>query len=903
VSSFAGRPPPRLGAPPRRGIFGRDVELDQVKRARIESVRAASRALGELLDRDPASMAIVEDSAPLPSRDDYLAIARSASEAGGLGGLRTEKRRRLLQIAARDLAGEASLEVVGRALADLADACLEIALEALAAPSSLSVIGMGKLGGRELNYASDIDVMFVAGDGVEACTRAAEGLLRELGEVAPEGQAFRIDVDLRPEGRSGALVKSLEGCLEYYRRWADEWEFQALIKARPAAGNRAVGEALVEQTRRLVFPEQVGTERVAAIRRMKERVENQALQAARKAKTVEMDDVKLGPGGIRDIEFSVQLLQLVHGGSDDSVRSSNTMEALDALVDGGYVADDDGAGLSVAYRWLRRVEHRLQLWTERKVHRLPGDEEGRARIARAMGFHDSPAASATTRFEETHRAVLGDVRARFEKLFYRPMIESLAEVGPHPLSTAALKERLRILGFRDVDRATRVLDGLVSGTSRRARLFRVLTPFALRQLASSPSPDEGLFSFLRLGEALGDRLDALGALRDNPPAIAFLARALGSGRVLGEMLAHVPEELVAVADLAGPEQPRPRDALVREALASLEWREPEQRLDGMRRFKRRALLKVMLADLAETIDVDEVGSSLADLADACLEAAVQGSPMPFAVIGMGKLGGRELNYASDIDVMFVHDGDPQEAEKFAEGIMSAIGELTPEGQAFHIDAGLRPEGKAGPLARTLKAYREYYSRWAQPWEHQSLLKARFAAGDQRLGEALVAETRSPALSQPVSDEAFAEIRHLKARMESERIPRGTDPRRNIKLGPGGMSDIEFSAQILQLSGIAEHSELQVQSTVAALRAAAGVELLHGAQADLLTDAYRWLMRLRNRVFLLTGRPTDDLPVRPEDVEALGIAMGFTDQPRQELEEEYLRVTRRTRAVAEPIIYG
>jgi [glutamine synthetase] adenylyltransferase / [glutamine synthetase]-adenylyl-L-tyrosine phosphorylase len=879
------------------------MRSDQEKHRRFEAVSTGSRTLAELLHRDQAAAAVVDDVAPLPDRTDYAAILQGSVEASGLGGLRAEKRRRLLQIAARDLAGEIPLEVVGRALADLADACLEVTLAAVAAPPSLAVIGMGKLGARELNYSSDIDVMFVAGDDLEASTRAAEALLRELGEVAPEGQAFRIDVDLRPEGRSGALVRSLDGCLEYYRRWADEWEFQALIKARPAAGDGAVGQALVDQTRPLVFPKHVGSERVVAIRRMKERVEDQALRAARRARSVEIDDVKLGPGGIRDIEFSVQLFQLVHGGSDESVRNPTTLDALSALVDGGYVADDDGAGLSVAYRWLRRVEHRLQLWAERRVHRLPADDEGRARVARAMGFHDSPAASAIDRFNQTHRAVLADVRARFEKLFYRPLIESLAEVGPHALSKEALQERLRILGFRDVARAARVLDGLVSGSSRRARLFRVLTPFALRRLASSPSPDEGLFSFLRLGEALEDRIDVLGALRDNPPAISFLAQALGSGRVVGDMLTHVPDELVAVAETTGPEQPRDRESLVREALASLEWREPARRRDGLRRFKRRALLRIILADLVGVVGGDELGSSLADLAEACLETSLQDPAMPFAIIGMGKLGGRELNYASDLDVMFVHDGDPQEAEKLAEDVLSAIGALTPEGQTFQIDAGLRPEGKAGPLARTLKAYREYYARWAQPWERQSLLKARLVAGDVALGEALFSQVVSPAHAEPISAEALAEVRHLKARMEKERIPRGTDPRRNLKLGPGGMSDIEFSAQILQLAGVGEHPELRVQGTAEALEAAAAVGLIGQVDSEQLTASYRWLATLRNKLFLLVGRPVDDLPVRPEDLESLGIAMGYEDQPRQELEEEYLRVTRRARAVAERIIYG
>ena len=320
----------------------------------------------------------------------------------------------------------------------------------------------------------------------------------------------------------------------------------------------------------------------------------------------------------------------------------------------------------------------------------------------------------------------------------------------------------------------------------------------MRYVASSPVPDEGLFAFLRLGEAVGSRLDALDALRENPPGIEFLARFLGSGRLLGDVLEHVPEELQAIADQRIPETLKDRDRLVREAASSLEWREPERRLDGLRRFKRRAMLQVALADIGGTVDVETVGAGLADLADACVEGALKDIDAPFAVIGMGKLGGRELNYSSDIDVMFVHDTSQEEAEEIAEGLLRSIGEVTPEGQAFRIDANLRPEGKSGPLTRSLDSYLEYYARWAKPWEHQALLKARVAAGDNGVGHALIEGTRRFAYPEQLSADVVTQIRHLKARMERERIPRGTDPRRHLKLGPGGLSDVEFSAQILQL---------------------------------------------------------------------------------------------------------
>ena len=882
---------------------GEKMDVDQGKRATSDLLAGVSRSLAALVESDPRTLEVVSQPGSLPDRRAYLDIARRAGAQGGWDALRAEKRRRLAQIAARDAAGDAGLEEATEALADLADACLQAALDLVDAPPGLAVVAMGKLGGRELNYVSDIDLMFVAEGDPGASTKAAETLLRELGGHSTAGRAYIIDANLRPEGRSGALVRSLDSYIEYYQRWAKEWEFQALIKARAAAGNVAVAQALVDRTRSLVFPEEVSSERVASIRKMKERVEDHAGRGVRRTKGLQGADVKLGPGGIRDIEFCVQLLQLVHGGSDDSVRAAGTVAALRALAESGYVADEDAAGLYVAYRWLRTVEHRLQLWQERRVHQIPSDEAARARFAKSLGFEDSPVAGAAARFDDRHRAVLSDVRQRFERIFYRPMIESLAQAGGRGLSRAALRDRLRVLNFRDVDRAARNLEDLVTGTSRQAKLLRVLTPAMLRFLAGAPAPDAGLLAFLHLGEALGGRVDALGALRDNPPGLAFLARVLGSGRLLGNVLTHVPEELATIAEPDKITAPKPREQLVREAQASLGWRDPEDRLDGLRRFKRREMLQVCLRDLGGRLDVEGVGASLAHLADSCLEAALGECEVRFAIIGLGKLGGRELNYASDIDVMFVHEGDPAAAEREAERLLRAVGDVTPEGQAFRVDAGLRPEGKSGALSRSLDAYLEYYERWSRPWEHQALIKARRAAGDAELGDALIDAVRSRAYPDRLSDDALREMRHLKARMEKERIGRGTDPRRHLKMGPGGIADVEFAVQLLQRRHGHALEELRTTSTMAALRACREADLLSVDEARVLGDAYEFLMRLRNCAFLLSGRPVDVLPVRPEDLEALAIAMGYEDQPRQELDDAYLRTTRRTRRVAERIIYG
>lgn len=868
--------------------------------SRQEVLSAASRTLSGFLEADRAARDLLAGQVYLPP--DYAPIMVDALARGGLGELRLEKRRRLAEIATRDLMGEIELEEVGSRLAHLADACLEATLSACGDPEGFAVIGMGKLGARELNYYSDIDLMFVAEGDVTAATKTAERLRSALGETSPEGRAYVIDLNLRPEGRNGALVRSVDGCLEYYRRWAKEWEYQALLKARHCAGDRGVGDRLLRGVEPLVFAEEVSEERVQEVRRMKERVEGHAQRSARRSRIDERIDVKLGPGGIRDIEFSIQLLQLVHGGSDPSVRQAATLDAMAALAEGGYVADEDAAGLAVAYQWLRNVEHRLQLWQERQTHSLPGDEVGMSRLARVLGFKDSPSMSAAGRFERAHASVLADVRARFEKLFYRPMIEALSEGAGARLSPEALKDRLRVLGFRHVDKAARTLEGLVAGTSRRAKLFRVITPALLRFLAASPQPDTGLFSFLRLGEALQSRLDGLGSMRDNPPGLELLAKVLGSGKLLGDVLVHVPEEMSAIADPRRTGEVKDRERLVREAGASLEWRGPERLLEGVRRFKRREMLRIAVADIAGEVDAGGVGSALSDLAEACLEIALADAGDRFAIIGLGKLGGAELGYASDLDVMFLFEGDQAEGERTAEELMRAIGDVTPEGQAFRIDADLRPEGRSGALARSVDSALEYYGRWAEPWEHQALIKARHVAGSAQLGSRFVEGTRTFAFPEGLGAPALRQIRHLKARMERERIKRGTDPRRHLKLGPGGMSDIEFAAQVLQQRHGHEHEAMRVCGTVAAIEGARTAELLDPDAALSLIDAFMFLLRIRNRLFFLQGRPVDVLPVKPEELEALGIGMGFTDQPRQELEDVYRRITRRARRVCEPIIY-
>ena len=562
-----------------------------------------------------------------------------------MDALRRFKRRELLRVAVRDLAGRVAVEETAAELADLADACLEAALAVAAGesgydprssgglglsppdppPMRLAVLGMGKLGGTELNYVSDIDVLFchepVAGAEPEAAARAAErvarGVMRGLSAVTSEGTCFEVDANLRPEGRNGPLSRTLGSYLAYWDRWAQPWELQALIKVRPVAGDAELAARFCAEAEARVYPERLDPETVPAVRRMKARVERSS-----KARAGGDRQVKLGPGGLRDIEFAVQLLQLVHGRHDPGLRSGSTLVALDRLTAAGFVGRADAAQLAMAYRFLRLVEHRLQLASERRTHTIPAGEEARRWLARTLGYRDGPEASALERFEADRRRHAGAVRGLHEKLFYRPLLEAFGAV-PAGLDPEGASERLAALGFANPDRAMASLRALTSGLSRRATLMRAMLPVMLPWLAEAPDPDGGLAALRVLAEALGDRAAFYGMVRDNPAAAELLCTVLGTSRLLGDLLARHPELLTAMADqhrVAAVREPAELVAsataiVARHAEAAAAW-------DGLRRFKRRELVRVAVRDLTGDLPVERAGAELAALAQACLEAGL-----------------------------------------------------------------------------------------------------------------------------------------------------------------------------------------------------------------------------------------------------------------------------------------
>jgi glutamate-ammonia-ligase adenylyltransferase len=871
----------------------------------------------------------------------YRALAQEPAETDPFGqytvdsaaALRDAYRLELLKIAAADLAaGEADgapatpVEVTMARLSRLADATLVAALTLAQAQVDarprLSVVAMGKCGGRELNYVSDVDVIFVVegDDDLGPGQAAAARMMQICGNVA-----WPVDANLRPEGSRGPLVRTLASHLAYYQRWARTWEFQALLKARPAAGDLDLGRRWLTALQPLIWQAAERPEAVQDVRAMRLRIIENVAPKERER------EIKRGPGGLRDIEFAVQLLQLVHGRGDPELRSPSTLDALGALTEGGYVGRRDGEALADAYRFLRTVEHRLQLQRLRRTHTVPdaGTPEGEQALrwlAQALGFRSDP----VEQFRAAWVTHAQEVRRLHAKLVYRPLLEAVARVPSEALrlTPEAAGERLEILGFSDPPSALRHLEALTGGVSRYAAIQHTLLPVLLAEFADAPEPDRGLLAYRQVSDALRATPWFLRLMRDEGPVALRLARLLGLSRYATDLLLHDPEALRIVADDAEL-VPRTTESLVEGFFAAVDRHSGAGAgVRAVRALRRRELFRIACADLlgampgtgvapaADRLDVIAVGEALTAVTDATLGAALRAARsragargMAFAIIGMGRFGGGELSYSSDADVLFVYEPPPGMADdqangaalQVAEELRRLLGAPAPE-PPLGIDADLRPEGRQGPLVRSFAAYQRYYADWSKIWEAQALLRARFVAGDAELGDRFIAladRVRYP--EHGLTQEQVTEIRRIKARVDSERLPRGADPATHAKLGRGGLADVEWAVQLLQLRYGHRVPPLRTPRTLEALDALRFAGLVADTDALALEAGWRMATRVRNALMLVRGRPSDQLPRAGTELvgvgRALGRPLGF--EPGEFL-DEYLRTARRASLAAERV---
>jgi glutamate-ammonia-ligase adenylyltransferase len=943
-------------------------------RDRLTAVVGVSAGLADHLTRHPADCQLLRGNlcrpGPAELREQMLLavganprlaepVASQDAKEEPVAALAAAYRRRLLHLAARDMTAVVSVEEVVEELADIAAAVLEAALAvarselpAGSAPCRLAVVAMGKCGARELNYASDVDVIFVAepaGNGAPAAaggqtsrdetaalataSRLAAGLIGVCARSTPEGSIFPVDPNLRPEGRQGPLVRTLASHRAYYERWAKTWEFQALLKARPVAGDMALGQAYADTFAPLVWQAARREHFVEDTQAMRRRVE-QSLPARQAGR-----ELKLGPGGLRDIEFAVQLLQLVHGRTDETLRAPATLPALAALAAGGYVGRADADELAAAYRFLRRTEHLLQLHRLSRTHTLPEDPAVLRRLGRAMRSFDLPNGPwypppATSRsdpaveFDALWRLHARQVRRLHEKLFYRPLLDAVARLPSDAarLTPAEARARLEALGYVDPAGALRHIDALTTGVSRRAAIQRTLLPVLLGWFADAAEPDAGLLAFRQVSEALGESPWYLRLLRDETKAAERMAHVLASSRYATGLLLRAPDAVAMFADDAEL-APRGLAALGSEMMAAAQRYDDdaEAAVSAIRSVRRRELLRISAADLlGVTAGLDATGEALTSVTRAAVQTALavairkvaeelrRSLPTRIAVIAMGRFGGHECGYGSDADVLFVHDPIPGQPEREASDAAHAVAAelrrllaLPVPDPALVVDADLRPDGRQGPLVPSLAAYRAYYRGRSAPWEAQALLRAEPAAGDTELADRfirMIAEFRYPL--DGIDPAAAREIRRIKARVEAERIPRGADRALHVKLGPGGLSDVEWTIQLLQLQHAHAVPALRTTRTGPAMAAAVQDGLLPADDAAALLAAWQLAARIRNAIVLVRGRPGDTLPTRHGELTAVARLLGYPPgDAAQALEQDYRRAARRARTVMEPLFYG
>lgn len=900
---------------------------------RLTSVLGGSPALNQHLRAHPDLVRELATEPARPSRDELeAAVAARLGARGRLADLvltdpeapdrlRLANKAELLRIAARDLGHPEPAAIVDQVAEDLADLADVVMASALAIARAqvpghervrLAVLAMGKCGARELNYLSDIDVVYVAepADGVpmdealQVATRVVAASARVCSGHSAAGTIWQVDTALRPDGNAGPLVRTLASHRAYYQKWAKNWEFQAMLKARPMAGDLELGQQFVDMVAPMVWQAGGQPNFMSEIQAMRQRVISLIPAKDRDR------EIKLGAGGLRDVEFTVQLLQLVHGRIDERLRFRGTLESLAALVEHGYIGRADGGKLDEAYRFLRVLEHREQLFRLRRTHLMPDNPAELRRLARQVDAEDGPA------LWQQWRSVTRNVQRLQQRVFYSPLLETVSRLSGDELrlSPEAAADRLRALGFNDPTAALRHIEALTTGLNRTAEIQRQLMPAMLRWFSEGPNPDLGLLSFRRLSDEMGTTSWYMRALRDEGWLAERLARLLSASRYISELLRRDPSviQLLGADEIASP---RTRDDLT-DALGKVIERhsdDTDQAVTAIRGVRRRELFRLAAGDVLDTIDLESLGRGHSDLTGATVQAALDlavaelGAELPLGVVAMGRWGGQEMGYASDADAIFLvpDDAGPDQlawADKVVARVRSMLGGPGPE-PPLEVDADLRPDGRNGPMVRTLGSYLAYYRKWSSTWESQALLRAGYGAGDRGLVAELLGQLdfrRYPA--DGITPAQVVEIRRLKGRMEHERAARASFGQ-NLKLGPGGLSDVEWTVQLLQLQHAGRLPELRVQSTLDALRALRVADLVDAADAAALERAWRLASELRNKTMLVRGRASDQLPSDPRETASVAMLLGYQHGQASQLMEDWAKAARHAAQVVGRLFWG
>lgn len=847
-----------------------------------------SRYLNRLLAARPEFAGELEGNRPWPLTADELRawLAQTPLDEDTLKpALRRMKQRAYVRIAAADLAGRATLAEVTGAMTAIAEVAVETALavssqalkerygtprSSAAVEQELIVVGMGKLGGRELNVSSDIDLIFVYpedGDtdgsrsisNFEFFGRLGKALIAAIAEVTGDGQVFRVDMRLRPNGDSGPLVCSFDMLESYFVTQGREWERYAWIKARALTGARH--DDLDAIRRPFVFRKYLDFGTIDAMRGLHAQIRREV------AKKDMANNVKLGPGGIREIEFIAQVFQLIRGGRDRMLQIKPTLQVLSLLVERGQLSLDAVTELASAYDFLRRLEHRLQYLDDAQTHSLPESADDQAIIALAMGFASFEALSMEL---DDHRQ---NVTRHFEAVFADP------NARDHALdnvwhSTDGHADELVRLGFKDVAAACHRLSAIRGGT-RYQQLAEVaktrfdqLVPRVIAAAAQTADPDATLTRCLDLMEAVSRRAAYLALLLQYPQTLEKLAQIAGSSSWAAEYLQRHPVLLDELLDTrileAAPDWPAFREQLD----AQLDDVEPdmERQMDLMREAHHAQVFRLLTQDVFGVLTLERLSDHLSELADIVLQLTIKyvwrkmlkrhRDEPRFAVVSYGKLGGKELGYASDLDMIFLFDDDDQDAaqiySRLATRVNTWLSSQTSAGMLFETDLRLRPNGDAGLVVTSLESFRQYQLESAWAWEHQALTRARFSAGDRAIGDAFE-KIRIEILQKPRDlGELKREVVEMRQKMYDAHATKGDEREAefNLKHDPGGLIDVEFIVQALVLGHSREHPELTAnRGNIALLKMAADAGLIPTGLADAVRDAYREYRRMQHALRL------------------------------------------------------
>ncbi len=906
--------------------------LTKVEIRRLCCLLAGSRALGDYLVAHPELVvgislektSIREVMLRAVGADPQAEILLATPEADA-DMLRRCYYQILIEIAKQDLAFDNPLDIFAETseyLTQLTDASLEAAL-AIARRDldptgevDLVILAMGKTGARELNYISDVDVVYLVGDESEEsekiriATEMVSKLTALLSAPSSEPALWQVDAALRPEGKAGALVRTCSSALEYYRRWAENWEFQALLKARPTAGNLEVGYQFLKEIEPLVWMASAREGFVAEARKMRIRVEKSVSFTERPR------ELKLSPGGLRDVEFTVQLLQLVHGRHNPDIRVPNTLKALQALCAHGFIGRLATAQLSKNYQFLRVVEHRAQLQNLRRTHLLPAQESQIRALGRAI---DPKTYSSPEKLVQALDDVRREVRQLHEDVFYRPIVEASAQItngiGGDP---QAASDRLSAIGYVDPQGALKSMEVLTRGSSRTAMIQRNLLPVLLQWLADGADPDMGLLSFRKLSEQIGSSHWYLTLLRDSGLAAKRLCQVLSNSAWAPDALS-ANTKAITWLDSDSLLEPLPAVALHREGQALVERH--SESVEAMRRIQalvRREATRVGLSDIVRCVKAWR--PSISDGCDVAVNAAMDLAIreevvnhgqvcVHMCVVGMGSYGARESTYPSDVDMLLLYqpigEASVSEAAESATRIGTRFKALLSSCHCEGLtraDFDLRPEGRQGALVRTVDYYREYYARWAHTWEKHALQRARIIYGADSLRAKVQTFLDEWLYGWRPSSQAVKEIRLLKARMENERLPRGIKPQMHLKLGPGGISDVDWTVQLLQLIHGDTDNGLRGLATLPAIEQLAKMEVIDVSEAENLERAWKLASRIRSANFLATGKlqkdKTDVLPRNSMQAKPVASLLGFGVEGELELHEQWMFAARHARAVME-----